>query len=176
MRSNRANIKSPKPNATELAKNRYRISFRNESHMRFRTATTRSLRQDWPWLLALGVMLAVPACFTVPLSLAIAGYTLGVLMFIGSVLFFGRGYILWDALPSLLVVTIIAVLSQVWRSANEKEKELEKKQEHPPVVGIPLANNSSALDAAMSISLHFGAHWRRASEAGRSALLHAPRK
>jgi hypothetical protein len=32
---------------------------------------------------------------------------------------------------------------------------------------IPKPNHRPARDAAMSISLHFGRHWRRASEAER---------
>src|SRR6266699_5452577 len=59
------------------------------------------------------------------------------------------------------------------------EKLLRRSPAIPKRSPMPRNNESPnywpALDTAMSMSLHRGRHWRRASEAGRSLQMHRPR-
>src|SRR5258706_7827356 len=120
--------------------------------MRSRTSKTRQLNQGWRWVVVVCAALALPAWFTVPLSLGIASYILGVMMLVASVRFLGRSYILWDALPSILVVTVIAILSQAWHYTKERDDELQKEEQNLPTLHISLANTS-----AQPVTVSFGA-------------------
>ena len=119
--------------------------------MRSRASRTERLRRNWRWIVATCAALAVPAYgFTVPLTLAVASHILGMVLFIGGRWFLGRSYILWDALPSILVLTVIAVLSQAWHSVKEQEEQLREKERSLPLLRIRVANERPALDAPIT--------------------------
>jgi hypothetical protein len=139
--------------------------------MRSRSLPIERLRREWRWIAVICVALALPARFTVPLGPSIGSYLLGVLMIVASVAFFGRSYIVWDALPSFLVVAVVALVSQALHSFKLRDQEFEKMRRNMPGLRVPDANRAHALDGGTALQFHISHHWPATSDVIRSVKL-----
>jgi hypothetical protein len=132
--------------------------------MHSRPLPVERLRRGWRWIVVVCVALALPAWFTVPLGLSIASYLVGVVMIVASVAFFGRSYIVWDALPSILVVAVVALVSQALHRMKQNEEKFEKMRRDMPGLRVPDANHAHALDGGVALQFHTSYHWPAASD------------